>query len=57
MSSAQRAAAEKLRQRYAKHFGVALGDVTIEWHMDEDATIKASGHPEWTTGSMVKSRG
>lgn len=54
MSASNREAGEHLRRRYANHFGVSLGEVTLVEIEDdglrgERCAVMAEGHPVWTT--------
>lgn len=52
MGQHQRATAETLRRKYARHFGVALESVAVELFGDENAAVWAEGWPRWTTGEV-----
>lgn len=49
-----RAAAAKLRARYARWFRVPIETVEIVYFRDEklrdDASVQSPGNPEWTVG-------
>ncbi len=51
MSAKLRAAAESLRAKYARTFGIPIEAVLVAYHEDGDVTVGAEQLPYWSLGT------